>query len=120
MYHDADENALFDAAETGIADVRILLTAAGGDEDAQMTDASGYFRFADLAPGVYMLAQEAPAGWSEPTPTGRVALLISANHTHQVLFAHQPLPTATPTPTPTATPSPTPQPHLLWLPLYSH
>lgn len=127
VYHDQNQNARLDAEEVGIAGVLLLLSDAGGGENSQATDAAGHFRFEGLAPGVYVLAQELPAGWSAPIPTDRVALLVSANHTHQVLFAHQPLltptstatPTATMTPSPTATSTSTPPPLLLWLPLYT-
>lgn len=94
--------------EPGIADVRIILENSIGEVLAEtLTDSSGYFRFFDLNPGVYILREVPPAGWAPPQPDDQWAMMISANYVYQIYFAHQPLPTATPTPD-----------TRLWLPLY--
>ncbi len=111
VFHDLDGDLTGDDSEPGIADVLLRLRLPGGDVETAASDGDGVFQFAELAPGPYVLSEEVPTGWSDPLPTGQFALLVSANHTHDLGFAHQPLPT----PTPTATVPPLWQ---LWFPLF--
>ncbi len=60
VHYDQDGDCIRDIAEHGIADVLITLTHEDGREWTVRTDADGYYSFADLPPGVYMLDQEQP------------------------------------------------------------
>ena len=110
VFHDLNGDLTFDAGEAGIAGVILRLQRSGGQVESGISDNDGVFYFPALDPGPYVLSEEIPAGWSAPLPTDQFALQVSANHTHEINFAHQPLPT----PTPTAT---TPPSRRLWLPL---
>lgn len=110
-FYDLNQNQEHDADEAGIADVRIDLLRPGGDGIAAFTATDGSFSFPDLPPGRYVLSEEQPEGWGPPRPGSPLAVLVIANHAHQLGFAHQPLPTAT------ATPSVLPV-QQLWLPRY--
>lgn len=81
VYHDRDDDGLREAGEEGIAGVVVRLRDsegrpvldAGGQERSAITDANGYYRFLDLAPGNYRLVQEHPTGWLDGQDTpGRI------------------------------------------------
>ncbi len=112
VFYDVDGDYSY-SDEPGISGAVLTMTnQSDGTTLTELTDDQGYYHFSELPTGVYTLDEIRPEGWSEPQPYGNnLALLVSANHTHRVQFAHQPLPTAT------VTPSVTPQ-GTLWLPLY--
>ena len=98
MFHDENgDGELGD--EPGIANVRLTVQElSSGTEVEKLTDDDGYFQFDNLLPGTYLLTEEQPDGWGKPHPVGQLALYVTANHSHQANFAHQPPP--------------------IWLPLY--
>jgi uncharacterized repeat protein (TIGR01451 family) len=64
IWHDLNANGVQDAGEPGLAGLGVtLLGAAGQALGTTTTDTSGYYRFADLAPGLYGIAVAAPAGY---------------------------------------------------------
>ncbi len=64
VWLDADADGLQDAGEAGVAGVTVRLVDGAGDEAAlpAVTDVAGFYRFADLAPGVYAVRFSLPAG----------------------------------------------------------
>ncbi len=109
VFHDENTDQSYQN-EPGIADVTIFLETASGQVITDTTtDVDGYFQFSGLTPGIYILRESIPAGWSAPQPDDQWALAITANNIYTVYFAHQPLPTPTPTPTPVP---------YVWLPFY--
>ncbi len=78
VYHDRNHNGLREASlgESGIAGVRLrLLDGAGqpilaaGVPRTATTDAQGFYRFDDLAPGTYRVVEEQPVGWIDGKDT---------------------------------------------------
>lgn len=71
VYEDDNDNGLRDPGEHGIAGVRVmLLDAVGGPTGIwAVTDASGYYRFANLAPATYGLAEVQPEGYLDGRDT---------------------------------------------------
>lgn len=111
VFYDLDGSLTFDIGEPGIAGVVLHLRLPNAASESVVSDDDGVFHFPDLIPGDYVVREEIPAGWSEPLPTDQLALQVAANHTHDLSFAHQLLPT----PTPTATVPPL---RRLWFPLW--
>jgi len=83
-YSDADNDGVFDAAETGIAGVTVTL--AGTDDLGAAvlltatTDATGAYSFTDLRPGTYTVTETQPAGFFDGIDTiGTQGGSVSAN-----------------------------------------
>ncbi len=117
VFHDLNQNLVREPDEPGIAGARLHLTRPDGAAETAVTDADGEYAFAGLPPGAYLLSEEPPAGWAPPRPGSPVAVLVAANLAHQLVFAHQPLPTATATATVAATTT-AESTRRLWLPRY--
>ncbi len=67
VWEDIDHDGLQDAGEPGIKDVVVsLLDSAGNVVMTTTTDANGGYLFTNLAPGVYSVSFDKPAGY-EPT-----------------------------------------------------
>lgn len=66
VFHDTDQDGQHDPNEVGITGAILTLTGTTEDGDSvserYLTDAEGLFRFTDLAPGTYSVAQTQPAG----------------------------------------------------------
>ena len=103
VYEDLNGNRARDAAEPGIADVIVSLN----DGHTTRTIASGWYGFADLAPGAYEVSATQPAGYTSTTPDRRTVTVALGALALGPSFGEQRLP---PTATPTAGPSPTPTP----------
>ena len=71
VYGDLNNNGVKNAGEQGIAGVRIELRDANGNVVATTeTDANGYYKFENLAPGTYSVHQvDQPAGWYDGKDT---------------------------------------------------
>ena len=71
VYHDADNNGVFDTSETGIAGAVLkLLDAAGNATGATATtDTRGFYAFRSLQPGVYGVAELQPSGYLDGLDT---------------------------------------------------
>ncbi|MGA2797721.1 MAG: SdrD B-like domain-containing protein [Thermoguttaceae bacterium] len=67
VYYDADNNGQFDTTETGISGVTVTLLDAQGNPTGSttVTDVNGYYKFENLMPGTYALAETQPAGYLE-------------------------------------------------------
>ncbi len=67
VYADDNDNGLRDPGEAGIAGVTVmLLDAVGGPTGAwAVTNAHGFYRFTDLRPGVYGVAEVQPDGYHD-------------------------------------------------------
>lgn len=108
VFHDANDNLAFDPDEMGLAGAVLELAPTGGELHSLESDENGYFHFDNLPPGIYTVQVFPPDGW-ETRSQSRLSVLVTANHTHRLTFAHRPI--ATPTATPTSS-------WPLWLPLY--
>jgi hypothetical protein len=69
VWEDLDGNGLQDEGEPGIAGVEVKLSGLDGagkevDLPTTITDADGFYVFADLAPGIYTVTFTAPAGYA--------------------------------------------------------
>lgn len=66
VYHDENNNGVRDVSEVAIPGTTVLLLDAGGTQLATTTtDASGFYKFANLSAGTYMIREVQPAGWSD-------------------------------------------------------
>jgi hypothetical protein len=73
-FRDADSDAVRDAGEAGMANVRIYLDTDkdgiyGAGEKSVLTDASGNYKFTAVAPGTYQVRQVTPTGFGRTTPS---------------------------------------------------
>ena len=75
VYHDANNNGVFDAGEEPIAGVLLtLLDAQGSAAATQRTDSSGAYAFTRLHAGSYTVVESHPTGWTDGQDTaGSVA-----------------------------------------------
>ena len=65
VWYDTDQDGIQDASETGVAGVTVnLLGASGAVVATTVTDANGYYRFANLAPGAYAVQFVPPSGYT--------------------------------------------------------
>jgi protocatechuate 3,4-dioxygenase beta subunit len=86
VYFDADNDGRFDAGETGIAGVRVVLVGTNDKNQAvtmtATTDATGYYEFIKLRPGTYHIGEHQPTGWLDGKDTlGSLGGSISGNDT---------------------------------------
>jgi protocatechuate 3,4-dioxygenase beta subunit len=66
VWHDPDEDCIFDSGDAPLAGVTVqLLDANGNVLRTTTTDAQGQYRFDDLTPGVYAVRELQPAGYLE-------------------------------------------------------
>lgn len=69
VYHDANNDGVFDPTESGIGGVALTLTgmdAFGNAVSLSTTTAEdGSYQFADLVPGTYSVTQTQPEGWND-------------------------------------------------------
>lgn len=69
VYHDANDDGVFDSTESGIGGVTLTLTgvdAFGNAVSLSTTTAeNGSYQFADLVPGTYSVTQTQPEGWND-------------------------------------------------------
>lgn len=65
VYFDADNNGVFDSAETGISGATVVLLDTQGNPTGStaVTDINGYYKFENLTPGTYSLQENQPAGY---------------------------------------------------------
>lgn len=75
VYHDRNNNALREAGEDGIAEVRLSLRDSTGQIVATTTtDARGYYQFSGLRADTYVVTETQPDGWIDGRDrAGRVA-----------------------------------------------
>jgi hypothetical protein len=71
VYHDANNDGMFDPTESGIGGVGLTLTGVDAFGNAvslsTTTDENGSYQFADLVPGTYSVTQTQPEGWDDGT-----------------------------------------------------
>ncbi|MFO0967329.1 MAG: SdrD B-like domain-containing protein [Gemmataceae bacterium] len=68
VYHDANDNGVKDAGESGIAGTTVTLSGqsqGGAVQVVGTTDANGFYQFDNLYPGTYALNETQPAGWKD-------------------------------------------------------
>ncbi|HEY4759222.1 MAG TPA: SdrD B-like domain-containing protein, partial [Thermoguttaceae bacterium] len=75
VYHDANNDGVFDPSETGISGVTVMLLNGDGTPTGliTVTDFNGIYKFDDLYPGTYSLAEEQPAGYFDGLDTAGTA-----------------------------------------------
>ncbi len=81
VFHDANNNGIRDAGESGLFGVEVVLTGAddkGGVNRATVTDFDGFYHFEDLRPGNYTLQETQPLDYldgkdSMGTPGGTLS-----------------------------------------------
>ncbi|TWT77035.1 Serine-aspartate repeat-containing protein D precursor [Posidoniimonas polymericola] len=71
VYHDLNDDGVFDPNESPIAGVELkLLDANGADTGLRaVTNADGYYKFVDLEPGKYTVMEFHPDGWVDGKDT---------------------------------------------------
>lgn len=71
VYVDDNDNGLFEADENGITGVTVTLLDADGSSTGQTTttDGDGFYRFEDLKPGTYGVAETQPQGYYDGKDT---------------------------------------------------
>lgn len=67
VWIDADADRQFDEGETPVEGLSVTLNASAGPVSVTSTDASGRYRFTDLAPGVYAVEFQGPPGFADAT-----------------------------------------------------
>ncbi|MFA7606440.1 MAG: SdrD B-like domain-containing protein [Rhodocyclaceae bacterium] len=76
VYHDVNNNGVFDAGESPIGGVTIELT--GPVSRSTATNGSGFYEFTDLPPGTYTVREIQPAAWADGKDTaGAPGTLVS-------------------------------------------
>ena len=64
VYHDVNNNGVFEAGEVGIPGATVILLDAGGTQVGQLTtDAGGFYKFANLGAGTYSIVEVTPASY---------------------------------------------------------
>src|SRR5690606_17594760 len=70
VYHDANNNGVFDTGEQGIAGATVNLYNENGIlVGTQITDASGKYCFTNLVAGTYKIVEQQPTGWLDNIDT---------------------------------------------------
>ena len=81
------------AYNPGIPDVQLDLTnQETGDVTTAITDRRGQYHFENIAPGLYVLKEIQPVGWTRAQPADSILLTIDPNQTYTFNFGHQALP----------------------------
>ncbi|OQX24902.1 MAG: hypothetical protein BWK80_18415, partial [Desulfobacteraceae bacterium IS3] len=73
VWYDTDRNGIQNAGESGVAGVKVSLLDASGERviSETVTEGSGFYGFAGLAPGTYRLKFAPPPGGYELSPANR-------------------------------------------------
>ncbi len=81
VYVDANNNGVYDANEVPIAGVQLTLLDANGNPTGltATTDQSGFYRFENLTPGTYCVAEAQPAGYYDGLDTPGTAGGVAQN-----------------------------------------
>lgn len=93
VWQDDNRDGLRQAGEAALAGVLVTLRSAGGNgrmvqtERQTTTDADGYYRFADVIPGAYLLGVPARAGFWTTTEL-QIQVSVSSNSTVQADFGY--------------------------------
>ncbi|TWT37695.1 Serine-aspartate repeat-containing protein D precursor [Posidoniimonas corsicana] len=71
VYHDLNDDGVFDPSESPIAGVELKLLDANGQDTGlrAVTNADGFYKFVDLAPGKYTVMENQPDGWVDGKDT---------------------------------------------------
>ena len=70
VYHDANNNGLFEAGEVGIAGATVILFDASGTQVGQLTsDSGGFYKFTNLRAGTYSVVEVTPATYIDGKDT---------------------------------------------------
>ncbi len=110
VYEDLNRNGVRDAGERPLSGVRMNLYRADRSLLAvRFTDADGYYLFAGLEPGTYIVEEIDPPGYTSST-FNEVQVSVPPGLILTLNFGDYPAPTPTPTPTVTPTPTRTPTP----------
>jgi protocatechuate 3,4-dioxygenase beta subunit len=83
VYHDANDDGIFQSTENGISNVIIRLESSNGVSEIR-TDSLGRYRFEGLAPGTYRIIEVTPTGYLDGkdrvgTVSGTVVGVIDGN-----------------------------------------
>ncbi len=70
VYHDVNNNGLFEAGEVGIAGATVILLDASGTQVGQRTtDSGGFYKFTNLRAGTYSVVEVTPASFIDGKDT---------------------------------------------------
>ena len=90
VYYDANDNGVFDSAETGISGATVALLDAQGNPTGSttVTDINGYYKFENLMPGTYSLAENQPDGYLDGKDAAGTAGGIVSNPDADLIERH--------------------------------
>jgi Tol biopolymer transport system component len=75
LWSDLDGDGIRDSGEPALAGWTVWLDGTGNDQ-SQVTDATGHYVFADLAPGTYTLSEVAQSGWLQTCPANNAVYTV--------------------------------------------
>ena len=89
VFNDTNQNGIQDGGESVAADVAIYLDqndngVLDGSEPSTVTDAAGFYEFADLDAGDYVVRQVLPAGVSQTAPVDQEEFLFAFDRSNPV------------------------------------
>ncbi|WP_198538343.1 CARDB domain-containing protein [Marinicella sediminis] len=91
IWHDLNQNGLFDAGESGIELAEVTLTDSQQASQVVYTNASGLFSYADVQPGTYTIAvtdSELNTDWISSTMNSPSAITVTAGQTESIEFGY--------------------------------
>jgi hypothetical protein len=88
VFEDSNANGLWDFGEAGLSGWKISLILGGIEIFSTTTNDSGYYRFDDLAPGRYALAEEVADGWNQTAPGGPCSVTLTDTAAHHLDFGN--------------------------------
>ncbi|NJL69671.1 MAG: hypothetical protein HC894_29480 [Microcoleus sp. SM1_3_4] len=114
-FNDRNSNGVRDDGEPGLSNWQIFLDLNGDNlfqpnEPDNITDASGNYTLANIAPGTYKVREVLQNGWRQTTPNPPDVVVAPTSAVTGINFGNFNTQTPTPTPTPAPTPAPTPEP----------
>ncbi|PIS05526.1 MAG: hypothetical protein COT81_00740 [Candidatus Buchananbacteria bacterium CG10_big_fil_rev_8_21_14_0_10_42_9] len=98
-FNDLNGNGVWNDGEQGLSGWTIKLTK-GSSTISALTDSEGKYKFQDLAPGIYTVAEEQKSGWTQTKPTSTTYIVdVEANEEYEDLdFGNQQDESSTTTP----------------------
>lgn len=91
LWNDLNSNGLREWNESGLAGRTVYLDQNKNGvldvgETATITNSTGDYRFTDLAPGTYTVAEVVPTGWQQTTPVASQSTLLPIRDRRDLIF----------------------------------